>query len=311
VTPEERERLIQIEPDLPVIDTGRGGWSFVASRRNGGACALLTDSRCRAHAARPSPCAMFPVTVHVSDRPQATLVLSCPGLDAAGLLRWDAGPPPPVPSLGLDGELASARAEWQRSGTVRELDRHRVRFRGKEGEAEVLAMREDLHRTLPWPEATDFPPEDPPRAEGELSELPVTFSAGLGPVAFASHPGGWLLLGLSERGVEPRTLGVFPPPEVPPPLTTAGTRMLSGYLHYLIERDDAVDAALAQPGPAGPVDDAVAADLIRTGATVLARTSVLQRSEGRTGALDAADVWSGIRSTDAEWLDRPTTGRRF
>jgi hypothetical protein len=254
---------------------------------------------------------MFPVTVHVADRPQATLVLSCPGLDPAGLLRWSDGPPTIAPPLGLDGELAAARSEWSRSGTVRELDRHRVRFRGRDGDLELLDMRESLHRHLPWPEATDFPPEDPPRPEGELGELPVTHSASDGTVGFASHPGGWLLLRLSERGDEPLPLGVYPPPEAVPELTTTGTRMLGAYLHYLIERDDAVDAALAEPGPAGPIEDAVAADLIRTGATVLARSTVLQRREGRTGPLDASDVWGGVQATDAEWLDRPTTGRRF
>jgi len=87
--------------------------------------------------------------------------------------------------------------------------------------------------------------------------------------------------------------------------------MMEAYLHYLIERDDAIDAALAEPGPAGPVDDAIAADLIRTGATALARSAVLQHRQGREGPLEAADVWAGIQATDAEWLDRPTTGRRF
>jgi Fe-S-cluster containining protein len=311
VTSEERTRLLRIEPELPIVESGRGGWSFVASRGNGGACGLLTNSRCRAHSSRPAPCSMFPVTVHVSDRAQATLVLSCPGLDAGGLLRWASGRPAPAPFHGLDGELASARWEWDRSGSARELDRHRVRFRGREGTAELLELRDELHRHLPWPEASDFPPEGPPSTEGDRSELPVTFAPGHGPVAFASHPGGWLVLALSERGEEPRPIEVVPPPDAPPELTTTGSRMLAGYLHYLIERDDAVDAALAEPGPAGPIADAVAANLVRTGSTVLARASVLQRTDGRSGPLDAEDVWSGVRATDAEWLDRPTTGRRF
>ncbi|MCI4326824.1 MAG: YkgJ family cysteine cluster protein [Thermoplasmata archaeon] len=311
LTATERSRLVTIEPELPVVAGETGGWSFVASRRNGGACALLTGSRCRAHAARPAPCSMFPVTVHVSDRAQATLVLSCPGLDAAGLLRWASGPPRLELPAGLEGEIASAREEWGRSGTRRELDRHRVRFRGRDGDDDVRAWRTEMHADLPWPERPEFPPEDPPRAEGELSELPVAYARSHGVVAFASHPGGWLVLTLSEAGDEPTTVGVVPPPDAPPPLTTTGRRMLQGYLHYLLERDDAIDAALAEPGPPGPVDDAIRADLVRTGATVLARASVLQRVEGRTGPLDAEDVWCGVRATDAEWLDRPTTGRRF
>jgi Fe-S-cluster containining protein len=310
VTRPERARLVQIEPELAFVE-GRGSWSYLPHRPNGGACALLTGLRCRAHAARPAPCAMFPVTVHVSDRPQATLVLSCPGIDPGGLLRWARGRPAAQATAGLTAELDAADREWRRSGSQKELDRHRVRFRGS-GAVEALAeWRAEWHRAPPWPNADDFPVEDPPPPEDGFDGLPLTFSPSRGRVALAVHPGGWELYALSEQGQAPESLGVVPPPESPPPMTGQGEQLLRGYVHYLVERDDAFDAALAEPGPEGPIEEAVAADVVRTAATALARAHVLQRSEGRDGPLDAADVWAGIRSTDAEWLDRPTVGRRF
>jgi Fe-S-cluster containining protein len=310
VTVEERTRLLQIEPMLPVVE-GDGGWSFLDHRPNGGACSLLTDLRCGAHPARPAPCAEFPVTVHVSDRAQATLVFSCPGIEPSGILRWADGPPQPAPFVGLTGEVEAARREWLRSGSVRELERHRVKFRPRRGDDAAARLRKALHETLPWPEAADFPPEDPPDSAESMSELPLTFSPRHGRLAFAAHPGGWMLLALSETGEEPRTLAVVPPPESRPAMSKAGERVLRGYLHYLVERDDLLDGVLAQPDPEGPVVMAEQADLIRTAATALARASVLQRLDGRDGPLDASDVWNGVRATDAEWLDRPTTGRRF
>jgi Fe-S-cluster containining protein len=310
VTGEERAQLLQIEPELPIVEGDRG-WAFVASRGGGGSCELLTENRCRAHGRRPTPCQQFPVSIHVSDRPQASLVLSCPGIDPAGVLRWAVGPPPPHAPHGLEGELAAAEAEWARSGSERELERHGVRRARVVPGPELRRLRGSLHRELPWPESGDFPAEDPPDPSDGYEGLPLTFSPMHGRVAFAAHPGGWMLFALTESGAEPRTLGVVPPPETLPQVTSQGEQLLRGYLHYLVERDDAVDGVLAQEAPEGSVEDALQADLIRTSATVLSRASVLQRLEGRDGPLDAADVWGGVRATDAEWLDRPTTGRRF
>ncbi|HKV90459.1 MAG TPA: YkgJ family cysteine cluster protein, partial [Thermoplasmata archaeon] len=270
VTAAERGRLLRIEPELEVHD-GERGWAYIAARPNGGACGLLTDLRCRAHAARPFPCAEFPVTVHVAERPQASVVLSCPGLDPAGLLRWANGPPGFAAPVGLDAELAATHAEWERTGTERELDRHRARYRGRGGVASIGAWRRAVHDALPWPEEADFPPEAPPELSDGAEGLPLTFTRRDVRIAFAGHPGGWELLSLSERGEEPRTLGVIPPPETPPPLTATGSRMLRSYLHYLVERDDAVDGVLAQAGPEGPIAEAVVADLVRTAATALGR----------------------------------------
>lgn len=310
VTSAERDRLVQIEPELEFAD-GERGWAFLTSRPNGGACELLTDTRCRAHAKRPTPCQQFPITVHVADRAQASLVLSCPGIDAAGLLRWSGGPPAPEALGGLDAELDAAEAEWTRSGTERELDRHSIRRNRWISLHDLGALRAALHRELPWPVAEDFPSEEPPDTSDGFAGLPVTFVPGRGRVAFATHAGGWMLFELSEVGDEPRTLGVIPPPTALPAMTTQGEQILRGYLHYLLERDDAVEGVLAQEAPEGSVEEGLAADLIRTGATALSRASVLQRLDGRDGPLDAADLWEGVRATDAEWLDRPTTGRRF
>ncbi|MCI4329794.1 MAG: YkgJ family cysteine cluster protein [Thermoplasmata archaeon] len=310
VTAAERHQLVQIEPELAFVEGARG-WAFLTSRPNGGACELLTDTRCRTHATRPTPCQQFPITVHVSDRAQASLVLSCPGIDAAGILRWSGGPPIPVGPRGLDAELDAADAEWVRSGTERELDRHAVRRGRSVSLHDLAALRAGLHRELPWPVDEDFPSEEPPDPSDGLAGLPVTFVPGHGRVAFATHAGGWMLFELSEAGDEPGTLGVIPPPTATPEVTTQGEQLLRGYLHYLLERDDAVEGVLAQEAPEGSVEEGLAADLIRTAATVLSRASVLQRLDGRDGALDAADLWEGVRATDAEWLDRPTTGRRF
>jgi Fe-S-cluster containining protein len=310
LTREESTRLLQIEPELP-IEQGRGGWSYLAHRPNGGSCSLLTDLRCRAHAARPSPCAMFPVTVHVSDRAQATVVLSCPGLHPAGLLRWAEGPPRPAPASGLGPEVEAAEREWHRSGSTRELERHRVRYRAGGGSDVLDGARAEWHKELPWPNDDDFPPEAPPDPEDGFENLPITYSASHGRVAFGAHPGGWQLFRLSEAGDAPEPLDVIPPPESVPALTFPARELARGYVHYLLERDDALDAVLAESEPEGPTGAAIVADILRTTATALARASVLQRAEGRDGPLDAADVWNGVRAVDAEWLDRPTVGRRF
>ncbi|HKV90581.1 MAG TPA: hypothetical protein VJQ43_05220, partial [Thermoplasmata archaeon] len=256
-------------------------------------------------------CAEFPVTVHVSDRAQATLVLSCPGLDPTGLDRWADGPPSSLPPTGLEGELRAARAEWDRTGSSKELARHRVRYRGRDSGGPIEAGRARLHHELSLPRAEDFPPEPPPEASGNLAELPLTFSESLGIVAFAGHPAGWSLHRFSEGGAEPVPLTVANPPDSLPGRTPGGDRRLRAYLHYLVERDDAFDTVLAGEAPPGPLVEHVAGDLVRTGATVLARAFVLQRLHGGHGPLDETDVWLGIRATDAEWLDRPTVGRRF
>ena len=82
VTPAEKPPLLRIVPSAEFVSRGR--FEFLGSHSEGGACRLLEGNRCRAHAARPSPCREFPLTAHVGVRLQATVVLTCPGVDLAG-----------------------------------------------------------------------------------------------------------------------------------------------------------------------------------------------------------------------------------
>ncbi|MCI4354163.1 MAG: YkgJ family cysteine cluster protein, partial [Thermoplasmata archaeon] len=90
---------------LPSFTTDRDHPGQIPSRADGGACSMLVRNRCSVHAARPGPCAEFPLSSHLSDRIQVSVVLSCPGL------RLDALRGPAVPRDGaaprIDTSLSS------------------------------------------------------------------------------------------------------------------------------------------------------------------------------------------------------------
>ncbi len=313
----ERAAILRIAPDAPIVGSGRD--RFLASRPDGGACSFLTRTRCRIHPVRPGPCREFPVTVHVGERLQATVVLSCPGLDLAplrGVLVAERLREP----TGLTTEVSSI--EGRIDGSVRALlataqTRRRKIARGLEAEGRWQPegeVRARLRRSLPAPGPADFPVEDPPEAEQGLDNLPLFFDARPGPVAFARALGGWELLELSPGGGVTRSLGVVPPPERPPRLQPAAAELLRGYLGYWLERDALFGYVLRQMTQEhhGDVTSWVARELRTLGAHVLARGGVrakLRRASNEP--LTESDVADGIRALDQDALDRPTWGDRL
>jgi len=315
--PSEASALLQILPSAPIVSDGRD--EHLGSRPNGGACALLRENRCEGHAARPSVCREFPLTAHVGSRVQATVVLTCPGVDV-GALREYRGPSDAARAEGFEGELAALRGRVDRSAT-RELlasqRRHRriARVLAREGRWQAdEEVRRTLAPRLPDLRAEEFPPEDPPRAEDGLERLPLVYDGRPGPLAFARALGGWELLELRPSGGIAKTLGVYPPPERPPRLTEDGRRTLAGYLRYWLERDQlfgAVHLAMLE-GSGGTVAEWVDSELAAIAALTAARADVLARARaGTDGPLTDREIVAGIRALDLDLLDRPTWGGRL
>jgi len=316
VEPQERARLLQIVPDAVFL--GGGSDQYIAARSGGGACQFLEGHRCRVHAARPHPCREFPLTVHLGRRLQASLVLSCPGIDLAGLFRLSS-PDARVDPAGLEAELSAVRERLgpetaRRLSTTARRGRKVEKSLAAEGRWEDdLAVRQVLHDRVPLPKPSDFPVEDPPAASDGLDRLPLFFDRGNGPFGFARGLGGWEVVELAAAGgAEPR--GVFVPPERPPALEADAVRLLEGYLHYSLDRDAFLAAVHVDmlDGDVGSVAEWTADALRALGAMVLTRAVVRGKLRGieRT-ALTAPDVEDGIRATDQDWLDRPTWGDRL
>jgi Fe-S-cluster containining protein len=315
--PEERRRLLEVQPTVPFL-AGEGGAVHVADRGDGGACWLLAEQRCRAHAARPVPCREFPLSVHIGERVQVSAVLSCPGVDLAGLSEWAQGGPPVRAPAGFALELEAVRdalgPDHGRTWSDQSVRRMRtVQRRLERGELweEPEAIRAAVGPELPDLVREAFPADDPPEAEDGIAGLPLFFDEVLGRVAIARHPGGWEFLALSEDGRSPRSLGVLPPPERCPELTDDGQRALRGYLGYLLARDLTYWQAAARVRPDGGAGllEEVAWDVSDFGALALARGQLRRELRGAgSGPLDAAAVLDGIRATDAEFVDRPTLG---
>jgi Fe-S-cluster containining protein len=312
----ERPALLHLLP-RPEL-TRRAGGEFLAARPDGGACGLLAHCRCSGWAARPGVCRQFPVSVHVAERLQATLVLSCPGIDLTSLaesLPWSKRPEP----VGLRSEIDAARrrvspAVARSVAEARRRRRRVARALERTGQwTDEEAVRRELRGSVPLPSAADYPAPDPPSAEEGLATLPLFFDHRSGPVALAEGLGGWQLLELrAEGGAEP--LAVVPPPTQPPALAPEGLRLLRGYLQYFLERDALFGAVVPEVVPGSPegVQDAVAAELRAIGAMVVSRADVRRRARVSTdGPLSATEVADGIRACDQELLDRPTWGDRF
>jgi hypothetical protein len=316
VEPSERPRLLQIAPDAQIRE--RRGGSFLAAWPQGGACRFLTDHRCAVWPARPGPCREFPVTAHVADRLQATLVLSCPGIDLAPLAleaSWESRPEP----AGLDEEIASVRARLSpslrdRMEAARRRRRRVVAALERSGQwVDEEEVRSALRRGIPLPTAAEFPVEDPPTAEEGLEALPLVFLDRSGPVAFAGALGGWDLLELRAGGGADAIARV-PPPSRPPRVDPDGMRLLAGYLRYFLERDALFGSVgpEIEPGSGETIQEAVADALRRIGAWALSRADVLRRATGGGSgeSLTTGDIVRGIRACDQELLDRPTWGDR-
>jgi Putative zinc- or iron-chelating domain len=317
VLPAEKVRLVQIAPEVEIV--GRPPDEFIEARPNGGACQLLSELRCGAHAARPHPCREFPLTAHVGTRLQATVVLSCPGVDLAGLAGY-ARDRRPSSGSGFPSELAALRERVDRSvgRRLEETGRRRrriVRQLTSEGRwVDDDEVRSALRKDPPLPTNDDFPVPDPPSAEEGMDRLPLFFDARAAPVSLAEGLGGWELNEIDPEGGFARSLGVLPPPERVPPLENDAEAALRGYLRYWLERDclfGVVHLRMLE-GSDGTVTEWMEDELRAVGALTLARAEVRAKlRRGATGSLTAMDVLDGIRATDQDLLDRDTWGDRF
>ncbi len=316
VEPDERGPLLRIRPSLRF---GEGAdRAFVPSRPDGGACSLLEGLRCAAWSARPRPCRRFPLAVHVGERLQADLVLTCPGVDLAPLLDpapWTTRPPP----VGFESELAAAR-DFAPGPLARRRDAGLRRYRRLRRALERAGrwvpeeeVRAALRRAPLRPTAEDFPPEEPPSEEEGLDRLPLVFDGGAGPVALASSDAGWRVIELAAEGGS-RGGATLAVPDAPPPRSPAADRLLDGYLRYVLERDSFLGAAAVGMDPDGDESfrEAVEHELRVLGAVVVARADVLRRRRGSAAdSLSVDDLAMGIRATDMDWLDRPSWGDRL
>ena len=273
VEPEERPRLLKIAP-LADIASHHGG-SFLRARPDGGACQFLTERRCAAWSVRPSPCQQFPLTVHVGERLQATLVLSCPGIDLESLTQPDAWAARPAPE-GLEREISAVErrvtpaVRRPREEALRRRRRVVTMLETSDQWVDEELVREALREALPLPTAEEFPVADPPAGDDDLANLPLFFDHRKGPVAIAGGLGGWELLELSaEGGGELRAL--VPPPSRPPELAADGRRLLEGYLRYFLERDALFGTVVPQIEPGGneTVAEALERELRTIGALVV------------------------------------------
>lgn len=312
VEPPELARIRSARSGVKVT-IGERGQRHLASRPGGGPCQFLRDRRCEIHALRPSPCSMFPVVVHGIERDQATLVLSCPGLDLGSLRGWSPGRARSgtAAGRGLEEEIAAARL-FVASGRGREaLDRERARWRARCRTLGIETARPpgpDPSAGPPYA-ASGWDPEPPPPADEGIELLPLYFDERPAPVALSAHPLGVELLELSESGGVARSLGVHAEPAAAPPLEPDASQLLEGYLDYWKAREllralVAARLAAAEGTSSYAREFSRELDLIRS--TVLSRAAVLRAHRGSPGlALSSAAVEAGIRASDADLLDRP------
>jgi Fe-S-cluster containining protein len=317
VDPTEKAELLRIAPLTETVEAT--GASYLRARPEGGACQFLRSNRCSVHALRPHPCKEFPVHVHVGERLQATLVLSCPGVELGTLRDRSLRQELPTP-VGLDSELAAVGRRLDPSVTRRmdEARRRRtrlVRVLDRAGRwMEEEEVRSALRGKIPVAAAADYPAEDPPAAEEGLEFLPLYFDGRGGPVGLAEGLGGWEALELRPSGGVERLVGVVPPPASPPALEPPAIGLLSGYLAYFLERDLLFASILPRMAEVseGTVRDWVEEELRAIGAMVVSRGSVRAKLAGHPGEpLTEADIEAGIRATDQDRLDVPTWGDRL
>jgi hypothetical protein len=317
VLPTEKPALLQIVPEVEFL--GRAPDEFLAAYPEGGSCRLLRENRCSAHGARPHPCREFPLTVHLGSRLQATVVLSCPGVDLGILGRYGEAAPLDSPT-GFTAELAALRGRLDRSVSRRldaTLRRYRKVVRGLSSEGrweEEEDVRRSLGRAPPLPTDGDFPATDPPSADDGLEILPLFFDRRAAPVALSEGLGGWELSELRPRGGVARSLGVIPPPERMPRLRRDAHAILRGYLRYWLGRDALFGAVQFEmlESRDGTVSEWVSEQLRAIGAITVSRAEARAKlSRGEVDELTAADLYDGIRATDQDLLDRPSWGDRF
>jgi hypothetical protein len=312
---------LKLDPGL-VLEETPDGWTGVALQGTGGACGLLADRRCRLHADRPTPCRLFPIHVHFGDSVQATLVLSCPGVDLT-ILAAGAGFDPPSAPPGVLQEERRTLMEFRRSVEFRSVlewavEDHEIlrsRYRGRSHPSEETDRRAQWVRSPPMPSKEDFPAAVGPSEEDGLELLPIFHHATHGIVGLSESGGQVDLLALSPRGGVADRLGTYALPDRPPRLEGDGGRLLRGYLGLLARRDsfaDGVRFEWAEERGRSDLFGLFEESLRGAAATVLTRSTLRAMLDGRPGGvLDAEDVAAGIRATDAEILDRPVIGRNL
>ena len=317
VGPAEKAGLLRIVPSAEF--TARGRFEFLRSHSDGGACRLLEGDRCRAHSARPSMCREYPLSAHVGLRVQATISMTCPGVDLSALHGYR-GPDRGAPPHGFDTELTALRARVD--GSVRRLlenngrrQRHIERVLGAAGRwTGDEEVRGRLRGQIPLPAKEDFPVGDPPSQDDGLASLPLFFDRHTGLVALAGGTDGWEVVTLYPTGGVRSSLGVVPPPGRPPALSEDAAGTLAGYLRYWLERDllfGIVHLAMLET-PEGSVTDHVRAELREIAAVTLSRAQVLATLRGGGGVrLSEEEVREGIRATDQDLLDQETWGTRL
>ncbi len=314
VAPSERAGLLQIAPNALFVSRGRN--TLLAAHPDGGACTLLQGNRCSAHASRPAPCREYPLAAHVGARIQATVVLSCPGIDLAVLDSFRAGDRLPAP-LGLDGEWESLTRRAAANGPrlldtcqrrARSAER-RLRSDGRWDDVEEVRARLSAEPPMPFPE--EFPAEELPEAEAGLALLPIFFDHRPGPVAIARVGDGEELLELRPSGGVVRSLGVVPSLRQRPQLSDDATRTLHGYLRYWLQRDALHSRVLRSmmSRPEGTLAEWFGAELRDAAAVVLSRAhSVAAARRGAVERMTVDDLRQGIRAADQDLLDQPTLG---
>lgn len=311
----EEAQLRQEIPSAPLIELPDGEIGIEA-RPHGGACRFLQSSRCSIRRLRPSPCRIFPLTVHLGFRAQASVVLTCPGVSLEPLTGGRA-----PRSGGLESELEAVRTRLQVDGADR-LDRYREAFdgrgsaRGFDGPAgeEAETLRSRLH---PWVDALDpgtVPAgEIPPRSAGP-ERLPLVPSPTARPRALGRQGPRWNLLELSAEGDLPAARFSSRPPERALPMTPDADRLWRGYLHYWVERDAllGIVEAAADPTDSADFEAGLRTALEEIAGEVLDRGGFLARAQGAPpGRLDVPAISLGLRATDMDLLDRPSWGERL
>lgn len=313
VTKAERSALVQIRPQLDFLP-GEDGYSFLPSRPGGGACELLEAARCSAHVARPFPCRSFPISVHLGPRAQASLVLSCPGLELDGL-DASADRHRPAAAIGLEAELAAVRAELARpeareaaAMAATEFDQALRRQRTRPGWIEPEAFRGELREDERWADLGGYP-EPPPSLDAGADTTPLTFVPALGVVGLGGEEGRWTVRAAPEGGggVD---LGTYDLPDEPPHLQPAAVRALRGYLTYAFARDAPFGQLLASLRRSrSSWEDALWAAVDEAASVVVTRAAVLSAARGETPTdLGREALLAGVRAADADLLDRPTVG---
>lgn len=321
VTPDEKARLLQIEPSAPFILLEDEGTECIEARPDGGACHFLDANQCRIHTARPRTCQRFPINIHLGARAQASVILSCPGLSLDPLDRAGMPTPIPGPTRGLDAELAAVaetfRAEpvgqWLRT-TARDHELLHRRLSRVQPDSDPAQVRLTVAEDLPKLSDVDIEGDALPPIDGDLSDLPMVFVLGRGRLALGRGPDGWEAVTLRESGGVKERFGPWELPTHARALDPGAKARWEGYLRYLLGRDHILDVAYldVRSAPRVNVPESVRGLLLEAGEMVIGRAWLLASLRGDPPAsLGVADIDLGIRATDADIMDVPSLGRNF